>query len=259
MKFDLTASIVAYHNDPVELERAIMSFLNTELEVKLYIVDNSDTDKLRSLCSDPRIEYHFSGNNLGFGAGHNMALRRSLKLAPYHLIMNPDVYFPPGPLDVLIRYMNLHHDVGVVMPKILNPDGSLQYLCKKLPTPFDLITRRFIPGFLSPFMQNRLAAYEFRNRDYNSEMDVPCLSGCFMFVRTSVFEEVGFFDERYFMYLEDVDLFRRIGVLYRVVYNPAAYVYHAYAKGSYNNSLLLLRHVQSAVKFFFKWGWFPFH
>lgn len=259
MDFDLTASIVAYRNDPQELEQAIQSFLNTTLRVKLYVIDNSATDNLRTLCSDPRIEYLFTGNNLGFGAGHNIAIRRGLKVAPYHLVMNPDISFPPGPLEELISYMDLHLDVGVVMPKILYPDGSLQYLCKKLPTPLDLIFRRFIPGVLSPLMRDRLTAYEFRDRDYNREMDVPCLSGCFMFVRTSVFEDVGLFDERYFMYLEDVDLFRRIGLLYRVVYNPAAFVYHSYAKDSYKKANLLLRHIQSAVKYFSKWGWFPLH
>jgi GT2 family glycosyltransferase len=259
MKYDLTASVVAYHNEPQELERALRSFLDTSLRVRIHVIDNSDSDLLRPLCSDNRVEYHFTGKNLGFGAGHNIAIRRSIKEAPYHLVLNPDVYFPPGPLEALKEYMDLHPDVGVVMPKVLYPDGSLQYLCKKLPTPFDLIFRRFIPGFLSPLLEKRLLAYEYRNRDYSKEMDVPCLSGCFMFIRTSVLENIGVFDERYFMYLEDVDLFRRISLSYRIVYNPATYVFHGYAKGSYSNLRLLLHHIQSAAKYFFKWGWLPLH
>ena len=86
--------------------------------------------------------------------------------------------------------------------------------------------------------------------------DVPTISGCFMLLRTDVFRRFGGFDERYFMYMEDVDLVRRIGASHRVVYDPRVWVVHGYGKGSYRNNKLLYYHIRSAVQYFFKWGWF---
>jgi len=259
MSYDITSSIVAYNNGLEIIKEAIQSFLNTELNVKLYVIDNSTSDHIKILCNDKRIEYIFNRANLGFGAGHNVAIRKCLGTSKYHLILNPDIYFEGGTLEKIYAYMEGHADVGVVMPKITYPDGSMQYLCKNLPTPFDLIFRRFIPNALKPAFQQRFDRYEFRDSNYDEIMDVPCLSGCFMFVRTSVFNEVGMFDKRYYMYLEDVDLFKRIGAKFRTVYYPEVSVNHHYDKGSYRSWKLLFYHIRSAIKYFNKWGWFPLH
>ncbi len=253
---DITASIVTYKNNFFMLFRAINSFLNTDLTVKLYILDNSPTDKIKRICNDNRIEYIFNNANIGFGAGHNIAIKKSLGLSKYHLILNPDIYFSKGNLEKLFEFMESNKKVGLVMPKILYPDGSLQYLCKKLPTPFDLIARRFLPSFLKPLFQKRLDSYEFKDRNYNEIMEVPYLSGCFMFIRTGTFKEIGMFDERIFMYNEDIDLCRRIGQKYKTIYYPEAIVYHEYAKGSYKSKKLLKIHIDSTIKYFNKWGWF---
>lgn len=256
MKYDITASIVTCRNDPNILQKAINSFLNTEIVVKLIIIDNSPDDEIRQICNDNKIEYIFNNANIGFGSGHNIAIQRILELSKYHLVLNPDIYFSRGNLEKLYDFMEKNNDVGLVMPKILYPDGSLQYLCKKLPTPFDLIVRRFIPSLLKPLFQKRLDSFEFKDRNYNEIMSVPGLSGCFMFIRTDIFKEIGMFDERFFMYAEDTDLSRRIGNKYKTMYYPEAVVYHEYAKGSYKSNKLLMVHINSAIKYFNKWGWF---
>lgn len=256
MKYDITSSIVTYKTDFKTLQKAISSFLDTGLAVRLFVIDNSPDDKIRQLCNDNKIEYVFNNANIGFGAGHNIAIQRILGLSKYHLVTNPDVYFARGNLEKLYDFMENNKDVGLVMPKILYPDGSLQYLCKKLPAPFDLIGRRFMPPFLKPLFQKRLDSFEFRDMDYNEIMAVPYLSGCFMFIRTGIFKEIGMFDERFFMYLEDTDLCRRIGEKYKTIYYPEAAVYHGYAKESYNSKKLLAVHINSAIKYFNKWGWF---
>lgn len=87
-------------------------------------------------------------------------------------------------------------------------------------------------------------------------MEVPYLSGCFMFIRTKVLEKVGLFDERFFMYLEDTDLSRRIHKISKTIYYPYVHIYHEYGKGSYKNLKLLKYHIDSAIKYFNKWGWF---
>jgi GT2 family glycosyltransferase len=85
---------------------------------------------------------------------------------------------------------------------------------------------------------------------------VPTLSGCFLIVRTNLFLRIGGFDERFFMYMEDIDLVRRIGDEAETIYLPSVQVIHAYAKGSYRSWRLLGYHLVSAIQYFNKWGWF---
>ena len=87
------------------------------------------------------------------------------------------------------------------MPRVLYPDGSTQHLCKRLPTPSDLLLRRFLPKILSPLFQERLAKYELRDAGYNKTMSVPALFGCFMLLSCVALAEVGIFDERFFFNL----------------------------------------------------------
>ena len=221
---------------------------------KLFIIDNSSNDCLRELegVSD-RVRYIHS-MNCGYGAGHNIAIREAMEVgAIYHVIVNPDIYFGEGVLEQLVAYMNVNKEIGLVMPKILYPNGELQYLCKLLPTPFDLLLRRF--GLWKKYREKRDIRYELRFADYNQEMQVPSLSGCFMFARMSILKQVDGFDERYFMYAEDLDLCRRIGKIAQTMYYPKVSVYHAYAKGSYKNRKLLRYHMCSMFKYFNKWGW----
>jgi GT2 family glycosyltransferase len=134
-------------------------------------------------------------------------------------------------------------------------DGTEQRLCKQLPSPLDLLSRRFLGRLGRALFAAQLDKYELRHLDLGITREIPCLSGCFMFLRSKVLHEVGFFDERYFMYMEDVDLCRRIGAKYETVFYPNVAITHGYAKGSYSSSTLLKYHVQSAIKYFGKWGW----
>lgn len=252
--YKITASIVTFRNDFETLGRAIKSFLNTELDVRLYVIDNSPTDKIRKICEDRRIEYVFNNRNTGFGAGHNIGIKLAFPNSRYHLILNPDVYFGEGVLEKLYDFSEANQGVGLVMPKVLYPDGKLQYLCKILPTPLDAVSRRFSP--FRRLQEKRDSIYELRFTGYDKIMDVPYLSGCFMFIRTEVFFEAGGFDERFFLHYEDVDLSRRINRKYRTVFYPYVFIYHEHAREAYKNLRGLLVQMRSAVRYFNKWGWF---
>jgi len=254
--YDIVGSIVAFKNDADTLKKAVASFLNSGLNTCLYVVDNSPTDALRDICDGKNVRYIFNNRNLGFSAAHNIAIRNSASISKYHLVLNPDIFFEGDILEKIFNFMEENKDIGLLMPKICYPDGSIQYLCKLLPRPLDLISRRFDWKILNSGFKKRLWDYELRFTGYDRIMDVPHLSGCFMFLRKDVFVKAGFFDERFFMYLEDIDLTRRIHRHYRTVYYPHALAYHSYAKGSYNNFRLFRRHVSSAIKYFNKWGWF---
>lgn len=250
--YELTVSVVTYDICSL-LPKLLESCLKTNLRIKLYLVNNSANDCVKKFCNDPRIQYIASGRNIGYGAGNNIAIKKAMNNTKYHLVVNPDICFPVGTLERLFSFMEENSNIGLVMPSIINLDGTLQYLCKLLPSPIDLFCRRFIP--VSNLKDKRNYNYELRYTNYNKIMDVSCLSGCFMFIRADVFKKVGLFDERYFMYMEDVDLTRRIHKYYRTVFYPYSYVYHENKKGSYYSYKLLFHHIMAVIKYFNKWGW----
>lgn len=248
----ITASVVAYHHSYSEIGKVLDCLLKSPV-AKIYVVDNSSNDALRLLERiSGRIRYIHSAN-IGYGGAHNIAMREAVEAgADYHVIVNPDIWFGEGVIEILAAYMDRHPDAGLVAPKTVYPDGETQYLCKLLPTPFDLILRRFLPaGF---FKANR-ERFELRFTGYDREMNVPFLSGCFMFLRIGTLKETGLFDERYFMYAEDIDFSRRIHRITRTVYCPNAVVVHAHEAASRKNGKMLLIHIGSLVKYFNKWGW----
>ena len=249
------ASVVVFNNDPVTLSRSLNSFLNSAGDTFLYMIDNSPSDQLRTLISDPRLIYIHIGKNIGFGPGHNVAMQQSIHQTHYHLVLDPDVYFGPEVIPLLYNFMEEQKEIGLVMPKVLYPDGSLQRLCKLLPTPFTLIVRRFLK-FLPPLVNRVNRRYELQFADYNQTMDAPFLSGCFMFFRSESLQKVGLFDERFFLYTEDIDLSRRVHSQYRTAYYPHAIIYHFFGRAPYKNLKALLVNIQSAVAYFNKWGWF---
>ncbi len=253
LRFDLTVSIVLYKTNPVMVNKTIDSVYRSSLNFKLYLIDNSPTNELSLLERDERTEYIFNNKNVGFGKAHNIAMRKAVEESRYHLVLNPDIYFDGGVLEDLFGYMEKHKDIAQVMPLILYPDGTVQHLCKLLPAPADLLLRRFFPWM--PGAQERNERYELLASGYNREMDIPYLSGCFMFFRSASLKEVGFFDERIFMYIEDADLTRRMYVRYRAVFYPGARVTHHYAKGSYKSFKLMLYNLHGAFIYFNKWGW----
>ena len=248
----ISASLVLFHNDPDIYGASIRSYLDG-CNGKLYVVDNSHVPLSHVLFEHPRVVYIFSGNNLGFGAGHNLAIARLDGLSDFHLLLNPDITFDPMVLPSLIQHMRSELNIGAIMPQVVYANGELQPLCKLLPSPVDLIFRRFIPF---NYFRNRInQRYELHKLRQDMPSEIPSLSGCFLLVRTSIFLGMGGFDERYFMYMEDVDLVRRIGDLALTVYDPSVSVTHEYAKGSYRSKKLLVYHLTSAMKYFWKWGW----
>jgi GT2 family glycosyltransferase len=247
-------SIVTYKTDPAELENAIRSFSNTPLRVKLLVVDNSPTDVLGAVCRRLGAEYLFSGQNRGFGAGHNIALRKA-STAKYHLVLNADVELEPGALEELVEFLELNESVGLVMPRVFYPDGSPQKLCKRLPAPFDMLARRTFPPLLKRLYHSRMSFFELSNINTNTVLSVPYLSGCFMLLRKKALLECGVFDEQFFMYFEDTDLTRRIRERYETVYYPHVKITHRHDRGSYKSPRLLFYGIQSAVRYFNKWGW----
>ena len=125
------------------------SVVRQQPRIQLVLADNAGDPGVAALASEYGADRLRSPGNIGFGRAHNLAYQRVRRLSPFHLVLNPDVYFGGAVLESLLEIMSAQPDLGVVMPKILYGNGTTQHLCKRLPTPGDLLVRRFAPGFAS--------------------------------------------------------------------------------------------------------------
>lgn len=252
---DCSASIVLYENQPEMVRNVARSFLSSPLNVELHLVDNSFTPKLKDSLASLDVTYHHNNFNGGYGHGHNWIINKGLN-SRYHIIINPDIIIASSTIKSLCSFMDQNPNIGMVSPKIMNEDGTIQFLNKRYPTVFDLFARRFIPNSLHHLIQPRLDRYEMKDVGYEDIYDVECISGCFMFCRTEALKTVGGFDDRFFMYFEDFDLSRKIQQAgYRTVYYPYAKVTHLWERASHKSMKMTWIHIQSAFKYFNKWGW----
>ena len=249
----LNISIVLYNPQWQQIVSLTESLLLYPKVRHIYWIDNSGSSAKELPISSQKISYIFNGRNLGYGAAHNIAIRQSIyDDVPYHLVINPDIIITPETLNVLVPFLEEHKMVGCVTPQVKYPDGELQYLCKLLPTPLDVFGRRFLP---KRWMERRNRRYELRDSGYNRIMNIPYLSGCFMLFRTEAVRKARLFDERFFMYPEDVDLTRRIHRDYLTVYYPHTTIIHNHAKASYRSLRMLWVHIVNMCRYFNKWGW----
>lgn len=255
--YEYTASIVLY-NSPVHIaQKAIDSFIHSikNANAIIILIDHSPENTLETQLNikDERIHYYHHPENNGYGAGHNIAMKKVIDFSPIHYIINPDVEFTPNVITTLNKVLNEHSQVGSVMPKIIDQNGKIQYLAKLLPYPIDVIGKRFLP---KKWMEKRLDRFQLKYTGYNKVMNVPYLSGCFMCLRTSALKKIGLFDERFFMYPEDIDLTRRIHTKYETWYYPHVEIVHHHEAASYKSKKMLFVHIKNMIKYFNKWGWF---
>lgn len=248
----LNVSIVLYNHTLSEIAPLVETLQKSGLISEVFLIDNSPTPTTE--FNDLTATYIYAGKNLGYGAAHNIAIKKSIEQnIPYHLVINPDISFDSSILANIEEFMDNHSEVGQLMPKVVYPNGKIQYLCKLIPTPFDLIFRRFLP---ESWTKKRTERFEMRDSGYNKIMNVPYLSGCFMFLSTEILKEIGLFDERFFMYPEDIDLTRRIHRKFRTVFYPEVSIIHHHAQESYQNGKMLWIHIVNICRYFNKWGWF---
>ncbi len=252
---EITASIVLYNSPEDQLVRLINCVEHSGIFSKLYLIDNSPLALEYNVFSLPIVSYIKTAKNLGYGAAHNVALKYVLSSSEFHFVLNPDIYFEPNELQKMIYRMRQDDSIGQMMPKVIYPDGTLQYLCKLIPTPIDLLFRRFLRGRLKNIAKDLTEKFELRFTGYGREMNIPYLSGCFMLFRISALKKIGLFDERFFMYPEDVDITRRMHMHYRTIFFPEATIIHDHAKESYKSNKMLWIHMSNMIKYFNKWGW----
>ncbi len=256
MKIAFTISIVLFHTPPSELKKTVMSVLSCRHKFILFLIDNSPLDDLRLFEEfDKRIIYIHNPSNPGFGVAHNIAIQKAIELnSKYHFIVNPDIYFNGDIITTMIDYMSRDASIGMMMPQILNLDGTVQNLPKLLPNPFSILWRKLRKP--KKAYEKFINEYELRLVPTNIIYSAPILSGCFTLLNMNAVKKVGFYDDAFFMYFEDWDLSRRMHQHYKTIYFPLVSVFHGYESGANKSRILFKIFVNSAITYFNKWGWF---
>jgi GT2 family glycosyltransferase len=266
-----SATIVTYRPDLGLLDRALASLASAithardaglVAEASVFIVDNGPRETLSPIEASARafppaagrIEVVHGHGNVGYGRANNLVLARLA--SDLHLVMNPDVELEPDAIRAAIEAMRADPGIGAVAPAVSGPAGERQYLCKRYPSLWVLFLRGFAPAFVRARFSAAIDRYEMRDIPADHEFaPVPLASGCFMLLRTGLFERLGGFDPRFFMYFEDYDLSLRIGREARVAYVPGARIVHHGGEASRKGPRHVAWFVRSAWRFFATHGW----
>jgi N-acetylglucosaminyl-diphospho-decaprenol L-rhamnosyltransferase len=221
--------------------------------LQVIVVDNGSTDGSVAMvrAEFPAVHLIANQDNRGFTAANNQGL--SIARGRYVLLLNPDTEVVGDALSTLVAFADEHPDVGMVGPKLLNPDGSVQSSRRRLPTP---ATAFFESTWLEHCAPRRLLErYYVQDRPDDVVQDVDWITGAAMLARREAIEEVGPLDEGFFMYSEELDWCRRFGEAgWRVVYLPAAQIIHHVGKSS--EQVVAARHIHfqtSKVRYFRKY------
>ncbi|MGD9503297.1 MAG: glycosyltransferase family 2 protein [Syntrophobacteraceae bacterium] len=253
---DLTVSIVA-HNSMDCILKCIESVYKWagNLDLEVWVVDNVSEDGGAEAVRErfPQARLIVNESNVGFGRANNQVLRHAK--SRYCLVLNPDTIVLPGTLQGMVDFMDRNPDAGIMGCKMLNPDLSLQYSCRKHPSLMVTLSRGLgLDGHF--FCAKIVDEYLMRDVPHDEVMTVDWLTGCCLMIRKEALEDVGFFDERYFLYFEDADLCYRASIHWNVYYLPHVQMIHEFQSRSrkFGNLWHKLHHARSAALFYFKYG-----
>jgi N-acetylglucosaminyl-diphospho-decaprenol L-rhamnosyltransferase len=233
---DIGIVIVSYNTRDL-LRRCLESvFSSLDVSVNVCVVDNASMDGSVKMVEEdfPQVALIMNDKNAGYPAANNQGLRRvgftdsHFEGAPdYALLLNPDTEMEPDVLKKVVDYANDHGDIGVLGPKLVRLDGSLDLACRRsFPTPEVSFYRLMGLAKLFP-KHRRFGRYNLTYLDENAIAEVDSVVGAFMLVRKQAIEQVGLLDESFFMYGEDLDWAYRIKALgYKVIYYPEVTVLH---------------------------------
>lgn len=256
---DLSIIIVNYNSalKTLSLLESIFNADMTDINYEIIVVDNNSQENIASTLKQkyPEIIFISSLKNKGMGGGNNMGINRSK--GEFCLILNPDTLVEKDTIKIMLKYIRQNAELAVVGPKLLNPDRSLQYSCARFPKFYTPIIRR---TFLLKFFKKHIDWFLMKDFNHNEIKEVDWLMGSCLMIRKS--SNLSF-DERYFMYFEDIDLCRSAWYNnYKVVYNPKAQLIHDHQRESAQGAWYLAlfsnkvarEHIKSWLRYFYKWN-----
>lgn len=231
--FDLSITICSW-NTVVDLRACLESLraAKDEANFEVIVVDNASEDGSADMVAEefPEFVLERQFTNLGFTGGHNLAIN----VARGHTValLNSDTVVHPDAIRAITQFMREDPNVGIVGPKLLNPDGSLQMSCRRFPNPVAAAFRNTWLGRMFPnnkFVRDYLMA----DFEHDKTCEVDWVSGAALFINRNVIDRIGVLDDKFFMYCEDVDYCKRAwDAGFKVVYLPTAVITHAIGKSS---------------------------
>jgi GT2 family glycosyltransferase len=255
--------IVVSHNSENYLKRCLDSIIHfiPEIDTKLFdiiIVDNNSSDGSKSLIEKYSKDFDYISSiinekNMGFAYANNQAILSSCSI--YYLLLNSDTEIFENTLENVIDYINNEapdNNVGILGPKIINSDGTVQLSCRRFPSLFSAAIHNMLSS-INP--NNRFSReYKMADVDRSKVIEVDWVSGSAMLISASALKITGLFDEKYFMYVEDVDIcYRMWQAGYKVIYFPKISVLHHIGKSGEANPVKAQRMMQkSALRFYIK-------
>ncbi len=228
---------------------------------EVMVVSNGNKAKHEKFIKDfgdnQKFKFILNSGNLGYGQGNHQGILQAK--GEYILVLNPDVELYRGNLDLMISKMDKEKNIGVLAPQLIYEDGTVQDVYRRFPSVVDFLIKRTFLRKLPVFKQRM---YKYLMYDKNPEFvsDVDWVVGACILIRRSMYDEIGGFDNRYFLFLEDTDLCREMWEhKYRVVYFAQAKATHYHERLSDGGVMSIFRkktlriHIKSALKYFWKY------
>ena len=248
----VSACIVSY-NGAEEVIRAAQSVLKETkgCDFTLYLVDNNSPDgtgeTLAKQAWPQNVHLLTLPQNIGFGKGHNMVL--PMLHSDYHFVLNPDIFVDSDVLGQICGWLAEHKEAVMATPRLMFPGGKEQILPKRKPTVLGLLARQGVPG-----LQKHGDHYAMLEEDLSKPTPIEFCTGSFFCMRTEVFKEIGGFDEKYFMYVEDADITQKARQKGLVYYLPQFHAYHEWHRAPNKSLKPFFQQLKSMGRYFCKWG-----
>lgn len=224
-----------------------------EADFEVIVIENASTDGSAEMAQRefPEFRTLVQSENLGFTRGHNLALQQ--RKGRHAALLNSDTVVHPGAIRTVLQYLEQDPAVGIIGPKLLNPDGSLQYSCRRFPNPVAAAFRNTPLGKLLP--NNRFTReYLMQDWGHDEPRRVDWVSGAALFLREETLQAVGGLDPDFFMYCEDVDICKRAWEAgFEVVYLPTAVITHAIGRSTDKvANRMIVRFHRSMMRYYVK-------
>jgi GT2 family glycosyltransferase len=261
---ELTIAVNGYRSEEI-LRLCLLSIFRemagTGIAYEVLVTDSATLEPTEMLMREefPQARFFPFKENVGFKTLVNTSIKEAK--GEYVFLINSDILLSPGAVSEMLRYLKSHPEIGILGPKQFNFNGSLQQSCFHFYRPETILYRRTWLGKL-PFAKRHLRWFTLADEDLSQPKAVDWIIGSALLVSQEKARLVGPLDDRFFMYMEDVDWCRRFWEKgFKVVHFPLAFVHHYHGKGSarggFFGSLLFNRltwyHIESALKYFWKY------
>ncbi len=256
--FDLSITICSWNTeDDLRICLESLQAVRNEANFEVIVVENNSQDGSPDLVKNkfPWVTLFEMSQNVGFTGGQNYAIEH--RRGRHVMMLNSDTIVHEGAIAKLMEYAEAHPEAGMIGPRLLNSDGSLQFSCRRFPNPVAALFRNTPIGRLFP--KNRFTRdYLMQDWDHSKEREVDWVSGAALFAREDVIDKIGILDPDYFMFCEDVDWCWRCGRAgYKVMYLPDSVITHAIGRSTDKAPNRMIGRFHSSMYRFYKKNMVP--